>query len=714
MTSVTRFALGIASLAIASLHSMPASAADDFISGEVIGRNGPEAGVWVIAETSDLPTGFAKIVVTDDKGKFALPELPAANYKVWVRGYGLKDSAPVNAKPGATLKLQAAYPKDAREAAQVYPAVQWMSLLQPPAPSEFPATGKRGEGIGPAMQSQEVWVDYVKQNCQLCHQLGNQLTREVTHLSDRFKTPHEAWSNRVNFGQYGSWMNRYLALMGRERAVNMFADWTDRIAKGEVPPAPPRPQGVERNVVLTMWDWGHASSFVHDEVVTDKRNPRINANGPLYGVSEGDGQLLIVDPVKHTAKALDVPMRKPGAGVTSFVPSAFWGTEPIFKGDSGSDAHNPMMDQKGRVWMTSRVRPNPNPDFCKQGSTHPSAQYFPINNAQRHLSYYDPNTAKFTTIDTCYATHHLQFASDANNTLWLSGDTQAVGWFDTAHFDKHGDEEAAQHWCPTVLDSNGDGKITKPWNEPGQAKQADRDTRIVGFAYGIIPNPRDKSIWIVRTLPTPGNLVRLELGDNPPQTCKAEVYEPPFNTDKLPRNQWGYGPRGIDITTEGVIWTALSGSSHMASFDRRKCKVLNGPMATGQHCSEGWTLYPAPGPKMKGVDSEAGADFHYYNWVDQFNTLGLGTNIPIATGTTSDSLLALDPATKQWVTMRVPYPLGFYSRGLDGRIDNPRTGWKGRAVYADFGTMAVWHLEGGKGAKSKMVKFQIRPNPLAK
>ena len=117
---------------------------------------------------------------------------------------------------------------------------------------------------------------------------------------------------------------------------------------------------------------------------------------------------------------------------------------------------------------------------------------------------------------------------------------------------------------------------------------------------------------------------------------------------------------------------------------------------------------------MKGVDSQAGADFHYYNWVDQFNTLGLGKNIPIATGTTSDSLLALDPATKKWVVLRVPYPLGFYSRGLDGRIDDPKLGWKGSAVYADFGTMAPWHLEGGKGTKSKIVKFQLRPNPLAK
>ncbi|MFL2434558.1 MAG: carboxypeptidase regulatory-like domain-containing protein, partial [Vicinamibacterales bacterium] len=144
-----------------------------------------------------------------------------------------------------------------------------------------------------------------------------------------------------------------------------------------------------------------------------------------------------------------------------------------------------------------------------------------------------------------------------------------------------------------------------------------------------------------------------------------------------------------------------------------QCQVLNGPTATGQHCPEGWTLYATPGPQMKGLRNNGSADFHYYNWVDQFDTLGLGENIPIATGSTSDSLLAFLPDSEEFVVMRVPYPLGFYSRGMDGRIDDPSTGWKGRGVWADYGTNAVWHIEGGKGTKSNLVKFQIRPNPLA-
>jgi len=91
-----------------------------------------------------------------------------------------------------------------------------------------------------------------------------------------------------------------------------------------------------------------------------------------------------------------------------------------------------------------------------------------------------------------------------------------------------------------------------------------------------------------------------------------------------------------------------------------------------------------------------------------------GANTPFATGSNSDSLLALNTQTKEWVKFRVPYPLGFYSRGMDGRIDNPNGGWKGRGLWANYGTHFVWHIEGGKGTKGKVVHFQVRPDPLAR
>ncbi|MEE8130489.1 MAG: hypothetical protein V3T48_09385 [Vicinamibacterales bacterium] len=703
--------------------------ADGVLAGTVTSDNGPEAGVWVIAETSELETKFAKIVVTDDRGRFLLPQMPDATYDVWVRGYGLVDSEKVRLSPGREdVALRGVVAPTEQAAAQYYPGNYWFSLIEPPPADDFPGTGPDGNGISESLKSQGAWVDIMKQGCQLCHQLGNTATRVVQHLDD-FDSTVAAWDHRVQTGQRGNSMSGTMSRFGRQRGLEMFADWTDRIAAGETPPRPPRPSGVERNLVVTLWDWGQDSSFIHDEIATDKRNPTINGGGPVYGVSAGHGSLTVVDPIANSTVELTIPVRPDDPDnvpsrfpQTQLQPSYYWGDQLLWgRGgpdghENSADPHNPMMDQKGRVWMTSTVRARANSDWCQEGSGNDYAEFFPLARSGRQASYYDPETERFVLIDTCFGTHHLQFGEDANDTLWFSGDGNTIGWIDTKVYDETGDERFSQGWCPTVIDTNGDGKITKPWNEP-RAEEIDPalDTRIVGFGYGIIASPADNSVWITRTSPFPGRLVRLDRGDNPPETCIAEVYEPPSieNPDVDPMKT-GSAPRGIDVDRNGVIWAALSGSSHMASFDRTKCAVTNGPEATGQHCPEGWTLYPVPGPQMKGVDTPGSADFHYYSWVDQFNTLGLGANIPIADGSTSDSLLALDPETGEWVILRVPYPMAFYSRGLDGRIDDPNAGWKGRGLWANYGSNYVWHTEGGKGTKSKIVHFQLRPDPLTR
>ena len=693
-----------------------AEAAD--LRGVVRSPAGPEAGVWVIAETDDLDTLFRKIVVTGDDGRFLVPDLPAAAYRVWVRGYGLLDSEPVTARPGEAVALEARLAATPQEAAAVYPANYWYSLLEPPRADEFPGTGPEGNGIPPTLRSQAAWVDVTKQGCQLCHQMGNRFTFDVSHL-DGFDSTEAAWDHRVTFGQRGAQMSGVMNRFGRERGLAMFADWTNRIAAGEVPAAPPRPQGVERNLVLTSWEWAGETSYVHDEVTTDKRQPTVNADGLVYGVSITQDTLIITDTARHRSTELPIPLREPAEMVPSmfptapgFEPSPYWGDEIIF--DAPANPHNPMMDAEGRVWLTSTIRRRDNPDWCKAGSAHPSARYFPLAGSGRQVSVYDPASETFTLIDSCYGTHHLQFAEDASDTLWFSGDANVVGWLDTKTYDETGNEQASQGWCPTVIDTNGDGRITRPWNEPGEQVDATRDTRIAGFAYGIIANPVDDSAWVARTGPFPGRLVRLDRGANPPESCIAEVYEPPsIENPAVDPARTGHAPRGVDVDRNGVIWTALSGSGHMASFDRSKCRVLNGPEATGQHCPEGWTLYPTPGPQMEGVTDSGSADYHYYNWVDQFDTLGLGPNVPIAPGSGSDSLLALLPETGEWVVLRVPYPLGFFARGLDGRIDDPDAGWKGRGLWANYGSNLNWHIEGGKGRRSSIIHFQLRPHPLA-
>ena len=699
----------------------PGRAADGAITGAVTSSNGPEAGVWVIAETTDLPTKFIKTVVTDEDGRYLVPDLPEASYKVWVRGYGLLDSAGVTAEPGDTVALDVTVAATPADAAKIYPANYWYSLIEPPASSEFPGTGDDGNGIAATLQHQEQWVDVQKQGCMLCHQLGNRIIREIDNL-EQFDSTLAAWDHRVQMGQRGSQMTNVMNRFGRQRGLQMFADWSERIAAGAVPPAPPRPTGAERNVVISMWEWGTEIDYIHDEVATDKRNPRVNANGPIYGVNISNDELAILDPVTNLATNLSVPLRVdpdtvPGMIAQSMpVPSRMFGDELLWQ--DPANPHNPMMDQKGRVWMTSAIRNRANPDYCKAGSDNPYAQYFPLDSGFRSAVFYEPDTQKFVMIDTCYGTHHLQFAEDENDTVYFSGGGQVIGWLDTKLYDATGDERAAQGWCPTVLDTNGDGVITKPWNEPARGGQsathdATRDTRVVVGSYGVIGDPTDdQAVWISSNR-FPGRLARLHVGDNPPETCLTEMFEVPSVLDAtVPKEKTGFGSRGLDIDRGGVIWTALSGSSHFASFDRTKCQVHSGPTTIeGRHCVDGWTLFPTPGPVVQGTDVRA--DYHYYNWVDQWNTLGLGEDVPIATGSNSDSLLALDPETGDWTVLRVPYPRGFFTRGLDGRIDDPNTGWKGRGVWATYGEAATWHIEGGQGVKPGIVKFQVRPDPLA-
>jgi len=119
------------------------------LGGVVTGASGPEAGVWVIAETTDLPTKFVRIVVTDDAGRYLIPDLPKASYSVWVRGYGLVDSPKTPSAPGRTLNLKAVAAPNARAAAAYYPAGYWFSLLRVPDKSEFPGTGPEGNPGSP-------------------------------------------------------------------------------------------------------------------------------------------------------------------------------------------------------------------------------------------------------------------------------------------------------------------------------------------------------------------------------------------------------------------------------------------------------------------------------------------------------------------------------------------------------------------------------------
>ncbi len=677
----------------------------DDIGGVVTGPNGPEAGVWVIAETRDLPVRYIKSVVTDDRGRYVVPDLPKANYSVWVRGYGLVDSAKVMSEPGKQLNFTAKPAPDAAAAAHYYPAIYWYSMLKIPPADQF---GKPGTGIG-AKVTQTDWLNEMKSNgCVGCHQLGQLSTRTIPASLGTFESHERAWTRRVQAGQAGQMMFSQLTGLGL-LSIKNFADWTERIAKGELPhDKPMRPQGIERNIVVTLRDWMNEKQYLHDLIASDKRYPTVNAYGPLVGSPEySSDNLPLLDPVKNTATLFRAPVMDPdmplslgpghAAALKPLQSSPYWGEETIW--DTRVNNHNSMFDRTGRVWLAATVRGANNPDFCKSPD-HPSAKLFPLERSNRHLAVFDPKTKKYTFVNTCYGTHHPQFGFDSNETVWTSGGGPVVGWLNTKMFDATGDAAKSQGWTALILDTNGNGK-RDAYVEPDQPMDPAKDKRIQAGFYAVMPSPVDGSIWGSYRA-NPGAVIRLVPGSNPPATALAEIYNVPMP---------GFGVRGADIDKKGVVWVSLA-SGHLGSFDRSKCKApLNGPKATGDHCPEGWKMYQYPGPGFKGI-GENSAESSYYTWVDQHNTFGLGEDIPMSTGNLNDGLIALKDG--KMVVLRVPYPMGFYAKGFDGRIDDPNAGWKGRGLWAANGDRTPWLIEGGKGTKPFAAHFQLRPNPLAK
>ena len=713
----------------------------DAIAGVVTGAKGPEAGVWVIAETADLPTRLIKIVVTDDQGRFLIPELPKAKYEVWARGYGVLDSKRVqSAAPGKNLNFTVVPAPDAKTAAEIYPANYWYALIEPPPESDFPGTGPKGNGISPTLMSQQMWISQMKDGCGFCHQQGDRNTRKLMD-----NTP-EGWAERITkarpdgdhvVGDHGkdfaSFMQNTMTSFGRARALSMWANWTQKIEKGALPPeAPPRPQGVERNIVITSWDWANGR-YVHDNISSDRHNPTMNANGPIYGVIGMYGYIEILNPVTGEQRELGYKVnlnKNVEILPADIVPDAF--------------PHNPMLDKKGRLWITDLGRfggpapgKPPPPDkmaYCTDPGNK-FAQYFPQPGKTSNTAViYDDKTNKIEGIPMCNGMHHLMPSSDSKWMYFSGGDSKVVSWADIDVWDATKDAAKTLGWCPMVLDSSGDGKITPDhtqWNQPvvrapgamggeegsftgaaGAVKfDPKKDTRIEGFLYGVDTDVSDNGMWFAKTGPFPTGAVKFSPGSNPPETCKTEYYEPP----KVAEGKYAaFDGRGISADSKGIAWVAY-GSGNFGRLDRAKCKVKSGPaVATGQHCPEGWTILDSPGPKMVGLKTGS-SDFHYLNWVDLHDTLGLGKDVAMFAGTNSDSLIAVEPVTLKTIVLRVPYPLGFHTRGMDGRIDDASKGWKGKGVFATYASQPVWHQEGGHDGTSgpQLVKFQVRPNPLA-
>jgi len=696
------------------------------IGGVVTSPAGPEAGVWVIAETVGLGTKrYAKTVVTDDQGRYLLPGLPGdTQYNIWVRGFGLVDSKAVQATPGKRLDLKAVPAPSALDAAHYYPGAYWWSMIDIPDKGIFPGTGPQGNGVPVGFQSQANWMNSMKQNgCGNCHQAGGWMMRTITPYFDR-KDSMEAWAARLQSGPAGNNMsNQINGMMTPDGGLlSRLANWTDRIAAGELPAQKPaRPQGVERNVVVTIWDWGKPTAYVHDLIASDKRNPTVNAWGPVYGAMElSTDWVPVVDPKANLAYEVQMPVLSPNTPRATTVnqvagPSQHWGNLAYW--ESRVNAHSNVMDQNGRVWWAATVRPQwEQPAFCLKGSDHPSAKLYPITRSTgaetnttdfvqnaRQFSAYDPKLKEWYQIDTCFGTQHLNFGFDRDNTIYGSIPGGGyLGWVNTRVYFETRDAAKSQNWTPFIVDTNGNGKRDEGYVEPNDAVDPTKDKRFNVGCYGISVNRSDGSIWCSNNV-FPGRFIRVDLGANAPATAITEVYEVPFPQ--------GYGIRGFDLDSKGVAWAGGS-SGNLMSFDRSKCKVLKGPTATGNHCKEGWSFYTLPGPRFKNVEGDPGVvSSPYYVWVDVHDTLGLGKDWVLVAGNQNDGIDAFKDG--KWVHIAIPYPMAFFAKQLDGRIDDLNGGWSARGMWIGWGGRAPWHIEGGKGTPSFAAQFQIRPNPLA-
>src|SRR5207249_4219128 len=196
-------------------------------------------------------------------------------------------------------------------------------------------------------------------------------------------------------GPGGSSMVRYIGLIDTNDRGHLrrLADWSDRIRAGELPASvPPRPHGVERNLVVTVYDWLSPQYYIHDLIVTDRRHPTVNAFGLIYGAAElSTDDLPILDPVKITKTTMRVPIRDQDAPSSALAnpvvqPSPYFGREQVW--DSRVNAHNPMMDRDGRVYYTAQVRsPKSPPAYCAAASGHPSAKVYPLTRTPYGIAY---------------------------------------------------------------------------------------------------------------------------------------------------------------------------------------------------------------------------------------------------------------------------------------------------------------------------------------
>ena len=298
-------------------------------------------------------------------------------------------------------------------------------------------------------------------DCVGCHQLGQEATRTIPAQFGKFKSGEDAWIRRISSGQSGEMMTNRIAGQCGGVPYKYFGDWTDRVAKGELPKnKPPRPTGVERNLVVTTWDWSTPDKYMHDLISIGSAQSDGQRQRPavrLAGIfdrqqpdprSEDQHGVVLQDAGGRSGHAGIAWARATPARVKPTAPSAYWGDRQLW--DTRANNHNAMFGKDGRVWLAATVRGMDNPAWCKKGSDNQYAKVFPIDKSPRQAAVLDLKTKEYKFIDTCFGTHHPQFGYDADNTLWMSGTGPVAGWINTKVWDETHDAQKATGWFPFV------------------------------------------------------------------------------------------------------------------------------------------------------------------------------------------------------------------------------------------------------------------------
>ena len=691
----------------------------DDIGGVVTGAEGPEAGVWVIAETTDLPTKFAKIVVTDDRGRYldarsAEGELQRLGARLRARRF----AEGRRRRPGKTLNLTAvAAPNAARGRASTTRPATGSRCCRCPDKSEFPGTGPTGNGIAPTHEEPGA------SGCASSSRAAaRRATSSATRARARFPTALGTFdvvgrgvgaADAVRTGRRQHDQRRSTS-SATQRALTMFADWTDRIAAGEVPPAPPRPQGIERNVVITEWDWADPKAYLHDEVSTDRRNPTRQRERPDLRRARAERRL----PAGARSRATHTIEPRAADGARSDTrrrrrptmpqPSPYWGDEV----DLDQQEQRPQPDaRRARAASGSRPpcgRPTTR-TFCKAGLDASVGEAVPDRSgrpaprdvrpedeeadAHQHLLRHAPPDVRRGREQ-----HAVDERRRAGGRLAEHEDVRRdrrrgeVAGLDRAH-PRHQRQRQARR----VRRAQPAGR-----SDEGQAHRRRRST----------PSRRRPTARSgARCSASPARSSGSCPGANPPETALAEVYEPPFDN---PRRRCRASRRAawtsIATASSGRRSRAATWRASIAASARGRSTARRRPASTAPRAGRS---IAEPLPQFKGVTDSGSAEASYYTWVDQFDTLGLGANTPINTGNASEGAAGAEGrqvgraarAVSDWASTR---------SGWTAASTIPNAGWKGRGLWATVSTRAPFHMEAGKGTTSKVMKFQLRPDPLAK